>query len=134
MRARNVTQGVSIFVTKGFFRVASCVKVRWNDEVTGLTADRARTEVMLSSALIVSGTPRPNAFQTEDMLAAVQNAKLTSRCKNFFKADLTLCIIFTIIRACIHISFVFHLVGKLAPSSVFAAIRLIEHADLFLRS
>ena len=71
MRARNVTQGVSIFVTKGFFRVASCMEVRWDDEVTGLTADRARTEVMLSSALIVSGTPRPDTLQTEDMLTAV---------------------------------------------------------------
>ena len=47
------------------------MEVRWDDEVTSLTADWTRTEVMLSSALIVSGTPRPDTLQTEDMLTAV---------------------------------------------------------------
>ena len=69
--ARNVTQGLSILITEVFLCGACRVEVRWDDQVTGLTADRTGTEMMFSSALIVGGTPRPDAFQAEYVLALV---------------------------------------------------------------
>lgn len=69
------------------------MRVRRDDQVAGLTTDRARSEVMLRRALVVSGTPRANTLQAEDVIAAIKHSKLLTICQHFFEADLTLSII-----------------------------------------
>ena len=69
----------------------------WNDKVARLAADRARPEVMLSCALVISGTPRSDTLEAEDMITAVKHAELPTRGQNISEANLALSIILSII-------------------------------------
>ena len=65
-----------VLLTEVLLVASSCMIVRWNDKVAGLTADGARAEVMLGRALIVGCTPRSNTLQAENVITAVKHTKL----------------------------------------------------------
>ena len=76
--ARYFSQCLLVLITKVFFVDPSRMKVGWNDKITGLTADGARTEVVLGRALIVGCTPRSNTLQAENVITGVKHTKLAS--------------------------------------------------------
>ena len=133
--ARNFSQCLLVLINKVFFVDPYRFKVRWNDKITGLTADGASSEVVLGRALIVGCTPRSNALQAENVITAVKHTKLASWCQHLFKANLAFCIILSIkiIIACLEGWYIVTLlVRKAALGPILAAIWLKEHADALL--
>lgn len=67
--------------------------VRRNHQVASLTADGARSEVVLRGALVVGGTPRTDALEAENMVALVQHAELAPRTQHILQTNLALLVI-----------------------------------------
>ena len=74
---RYLAQSDPILLTKVLFRGTRRMEVGRDDKVASLPADWARSEVMLSRALVIGGTPRADTLQAEDVIAAVEYSKLT---------------------------------------------------------
>ena len=74
---RYLSQSDPILLTKVLFRGTRRMEVGRDDKVASLPADWARSEVMLSRALVIGGTPRADTLQAEDVIAAVEYSKLT---------------------------------------------------------
>ena len=91
---------------------------------------------MLRCALVVSGTPRSDALQAEDVIAPVNHTELLSISKHWLQADLALRVLtlVKVARRGLVVCLVAKLVGKLALVAVSAAICLVEDADAFGRS
>ena len=89
---------------------------------------------MLRSALVIRCTPRSDALETENVIAAIQHAELSTRSQHVSEANLTLGIIFSIITPFVSRVLFAHLVSESAAIAILATIGLEEHADSLLWS
>ena len=69
----------TVLLAEGLFGAPRRVEIRWNDQVAGLTADRASAEVMLGRSLVIRSSPAPDAFEAENVIALIKHSKLASR-------------------------------------------------------
>ena len=129
---RYLAQSDPILLTKVLFRGTRRMEVGRDDKVASLPADWARSEVMLSRALVIGGTPRADTLQAEDVIAAVEYSKLTPGGKHTRQANLTLSVVLSIEGARLRRVFLSELVRVRATIAIPTAVRLEEHANFFL--
>lgn len=73
------------------------MEVRGNNQVAGLTANRASAEVMLGRPFVICSSPAPDTFEAENVIALIKHSKLATGGKDARQADLALGIILVII-------------------------------------
>jgi hypothetical protein len=96
--AIHFSQAIFVVVNQVVLLGSRCVRIEgWDHEVAGSTANGACSIMVLRCAFIVSRSPVSDAFQTENMVTAVEKSNCLTFFENGFETDLTLSLIITIV-------------------------------------